>query len=155
MKTHVHTVKEIERGKENTHIGAVDGSGCRVAVAAAVVLLLTVGLQGRVARVLEEAWLQAGDLALAGGVLNCCSLLLSLPWALLLAGVAVGAHGQKTGQRRSCHGLLDLGAGTAELLDALLLLLPTMAGGAVWPACALDLLPGWGKGTAGAGLLAA
>jgi len=45
----------------------------RVAVAIAVMLLFAVGLHGRVVRVLEKAWQQAGDLALAGRVSNCCS----------------------------------------------------------------------------------
>ena len=45
----------------------------RVAVTVTVVPLFAVGLHGRVARLLEEAWLQAGDLALAGKASNCRS----------------------------------------------------------------------------------
>ena len=46
----------------------------RVTVTVAVVPLFAVGLHRRVARVLGKAWLQAGDLALAGRAWNCHSL---------------------------------------------------------------------------------
>ena len=54
-----------ERRRENTHIGSLAAKCCRVAVAAAVVLLLAVGLQGRVARVLEKAAVSVSDDGLA------------------------------------------------------------------------------------------
>jgi len=46
----------------------------RVAITVAVVPLFAVRLHRRVARVLGKAWLQAGDLALAGRAWNCRSL---------------------------------------------------------------------------------
>ena len=46
----------------------------RVAVTVAVAPLFAVGLHRTVARVLGKAWLQAGDLALAGRAWNCRSL---------------------------------------------------------------------------------
>ena len=60
------------RRKRHSHWGNLVVAG-RVAVTVAVVTLFAVGLHRRVARVLGKAWQQAGDLALAGRVSNCCS----------------------------------------------------------------------------------
>ena len=53
--------REIEGGRETLTLGNLV-----VAVTVAVVPIFAVGLHRRVARVLGKAWLQAGDLALAG-----------------------------------------------------------------------------------------
>jgi len=90
----------------HSHWGNLIVAG-RVTVTVAVVPLLAVGLQGRVAKVLEKAWLQAGDLALVGRAWNCrspelahaacCLLLLDL----VVAGSAMGeAHGCKEGEEK-------------------------------------------------------
>ena len=52
---------------ENLHVTG------RVAVTVAVAPLFAVELHRKVARVLGKAWLQAGDLALAGRAWNCRS----------------------------------------------------------------------------------
>ena len=72
IKSNAYNEREIERGRETLTLGKLVVAG-RVAVAVAVAWFLAVGLHGRVARVLEKAWQQAGDLALTGRVSNCCS----------------------------------------------------------------------------------